>query len=539
MRFANSSRAVVVLYSTFSLILLAACGPLNSSSSSSNGSIAKPPERFELLEATVADIQAGFRGEQVDAAGNPLTCVGLAEQYLDRIAALDANLETGLPIQSMVSINPEWQAQAEALDVAFAASGPVGSLHCVPVILKDLYDTFDFPTTASSLALAGSQPPDDAFTVSRLREAGALILGKAGMSEYAYWTQSLNSVSQRIGTPYNTNMDAGGSSGGSAAAIAANFGLVGTGSDTCASIRLPPANNSLVGVRSTVGLVSQDGLVPLSHTMDVGGPITRTVRDAALMLDVMAGVDSADPRTHVADRAQPSSYVDFLDANALQGKRIGVLRSYGGTDAFGDNADVNAAMTQALTDLAAAGAEIVDPVMLPDFSDISKLLIVQEFADHMDEYLASFDAPRDNTLDIFTSGLVHPFIEALIGASLLARDTTSASYFETLDEREALRVYVEAEMDALGLDALVYPPVQEPAQPTGMVQTDNCSFSSTTAMPSIVVPAGFSSDTKPLPVGIEFFGRRWDEARLFAIAYAFEQATEHRRRPALPGDPAL
>ncbi|MBB5189184.1 Asp-tRNA(Asn)/Glu-tRNA(Gln) amidotransferase A subunit family amidase [Zhongshania antarctica] len=521
-----------------SATLLTACGGSSNHTKASATPGGETPKNFELLEATVADIHAAFKGEQVAESGQPLSCVALAEQYLARIETLDNTTETGLPISSIVSINPAWREQAKALDTAFASNGLVGPLHCVPVLLKDLYDTFDFPTTASSRALAGSQPPDDAFTVARLREAGALILGKAGMSEYAFWTQSLNSVSLRIGTPYDTSRDAGGSSGGSAAAIAANFGLLGTGSDTCASIRLPPSNNALVGVRSTVGLVSQDGLVPLSHTMDVGGPITRTVRDAALMLNIMAGVDPADPRTHAADRYQPSSYLDYLDKNALKGKRIGVLRSYGGTDAFGNNTDVNAAMEQALIDLAAAGAEIIDPITLPDFNDISNSLIVQEFADHMDEYLASFDAPRTDTVDIFTSGLVHPFIEAIIGVSIAARDTSSSRYIAQLDERKALRDYVEAEMDALGLDALVYPPAQQPARPTGLVQTNNCGFGSTTAMPSIVVPAGFSSDQPALPIGIEFFGRSWDEATLFGIAYAYEQSTQHRRRPILPGDPA-
>lgn len=520
-----------------SVAVVSACG--GSSSSSTTGSLpgTPAPTTFELLEATVADIHAGFRGEQVDEFGQALSCVGLAEKYIERIERLDNNPATGLPINSIVSINPQWREQATALDEAFEKDGLTGPLHCAPVLLKDLFDTYDFPTTASSRALAGSQPPDDAFTVARLREAGALILGKAGMSEYAFWIQSFNSVSLRIGTPYDTTKDAGGSSGGSAAAIAANFGLLGTGSDTCASIRLPPSNNSLVGVRSTVGLVSQDGLVPLSHTMDVGGPITRTVRDAALMLDSMAAVDPADPRTHAAERRQPSSYLDSLDKDGLKGKRIGVLRSYGGTDAFGDNADVNAVLDQALIDLAAAGAEIIDPITLPEFKDISNTLIVQEFADHMDEYLASFAAPRSDTVDIFTSGLVHPFIEALIGASLAARDTSSPSYIAKLEKREELRNYVESEMDALDLDALVYPPVQQPARITGTSQTNNCSFSSTTAMPSIVVPAGFSTDQPALPVGIEFFGRRWDEATLFSISYAYEQATKHRRRPSLPGDP--
>ena len=490
---------------------------------------ASPPAtdnaNFELIEATVADVHAAF------AAGT-LTCVELGQAYVDRITELDTAfvLEAGgLPLNSIVQINPLWREQAEALDAAYAAAGAVGPLHCAPIILKDLYDTFDFPTTAASLSLAGSQPPDDAHSVKGLREAGGLILAKAAMTEFAYFTQSYNSVTLRIATPYDTSKDAGGSSGGSAAAIAANLGLLGTGSDTCASIRLPPSNSSLVGVRSSVGLVSQDGLVPLSHTQDVGGPITRTVRDAALMLDAMAGIDPADARTQDSQRQQPSSYVDALTPDALQGRRIGVLRSYGSTAAFGSDARVDAIVEQALVDMAAAGAAIVDPVELPEFSSIS--VIVQEFADHLDEYLASFDAPRANTAEVFASGMVHPVIEALIGASLAARDTSSDSYLADLDEREVMRAYVEAEMDRLNLDALVYPPVGAPALETGTPQGSNCAFSATTGMPSIVVPAGFTSDTRPLPVGVEIFGRKWDEARLFGLAYAYEQATQHRIPP--------
>ena len=490
---------------------------------------------FKLLEATIDDVHKAFAGQLVQEDGTALTCVELANLYVDRIAALDTAIipqAGGLPLNSMVSINPLLQEQAQALDDAYAKQGLTGPLHCVPVILKDLYDTKEFPTTAASATLQGSQPPDDAFSVKRMREHGALILGKASMTEFAYFPQSYNSQTFRIGTPYDTTRDAGGSSGGTGASIAANFGLVGTGSDTCASVRLPPSNNSLVGVRGTVGLVSQDGLVPLSHTLDVGGPMTRTVRDAALLLDAMAGADPADAKTLDASRVQPETYTAFLDENALQGKRLGVLRSFGGTDAVGSDPAVVSTFTQALADLQAAGATVVDPIDLPEFESLSIMLIPREFADHLDEYLASFNAPHPDTRSVFLSGRAHPVIQALIGASLALRDTESASYQQTLARRTELRQYVEDFMNENKLDALVFPPVLRPAMETGIVQGDTCEFGSTTGLPSIVVPAGFSSDNRPRPVGIEFLGRRWDEATLFGLAYAYEQQTKHRRPPA-------
>ena len=526
------------------LLMLAACGRSQAPPAGSG------VKSFELLEADIASVHTAM------SAGR-LSCVALVDAYLERIARHDRSTANGLPLNSIVMLSPNARADAAALDAAYARGGFSGPLHCVPVLLKDNYDTFDFPTTAASRSLAGSQPPDDAFTVRRLRAAGAVILGKATMAEFAFWPQSHNSWTLRVGLPYDTTKDAGGSSSGSAAATAANLTLTATGSDTCASIRLPPSNNSLVGVRSSIGLVSQDGIVPLSHFLDVGGPITRTVRDAALMLDAMAGADPADPATQDPQRFQPASYTAFLNAQGLRGKRIGVLRSFGATDAFGNDPHVNRVMTQALADLQAAGAVLVDPVELPEFEDSSTILIVQEFKTQIEEYLATVpNAPQRTLEQIILSGQVHPFIEALLVAALGLSDTTSDRYLANKAKREPLRQYVEAEMDRLQLDALVYPPVKAPpfgtlveadlddflpdflANPglangniSGVYQFNTCAFGSTTGMPSIVVPAGFSSDSKPLPIGVEFFGRRWDEGRLFEIAYAYEQATHHRRPP--------
>lgn len=537
------------LHTAFSLLALAglvACG--NSAPSSGFGSA--PTARFELLEASISDTHAALR------AGT-LSCTELVDAYLDRIARLDQSTAQGLPIHSVLSLAPNARAEAAALDALQARGGWAGPLHCVPMLLKDNFDTADFPTTAASRSLAGLQPSADAFTVKRLRAAGVVVLGKTVMAEFAFWPQSHNSWTIRAGLPYDTRKDPGGSSSGSAAAVAANFALAATGSDTCASIRLPPSNNSLVGVRSSMGLVSQQGIVPLSHFLDVGGPITRTVADAAKLLDVMAGVDAADPLTLDAERRQPASYTLYLRRDGLQGKRIGVLRSYGGTDAFGTDPHVNAVMAQALADLKAQGATLVDPVDLPDFELVTTTMILAEFKDNLEEYLAGVpNAPRTTLLQIMTSGQVHPFIQALISAGFAASDTRSDTYLANKAKREPLRQYVESEMDRLGLDALVYPPVKAPAFGTlveldveaflpefianpglgngnlnGVMQANTCDFSSTTGLPSIVVPAGFSTDTKPLPIGIEFFGRKWDEGRLFEIAYGYEQATKRRRRP--------
>lgn len=530
-------------------ITLVACG-----SDSAPGTLIAPPATpaapFELREATIAGSQAALRSGQ-------LSCVQLVQGYLERIATYDAAPAPLLPINSVLSLAPNALAEAAALDALQASGGWAGSLHCVPILLKDNYDSADFPTTAASRALAGATPADDAFTVKRLRAAGAVVLGKTTMAEFAYLPQSHNSWTLRVGLPYEATKDVGGSSSGSAAAITANFALAATGSDTCASIRLPPSNNSLVGVRSSIGLVSQDGIVPLSHFLDVGGPITRTVEDAAKLLDVMAGVDAADPLTLDAERRQPASYTAFLNPEGLAGKRIGVLRRYGDTDAFGSDPHVNRVMAQALADLQTARAVLIDPVELPDFELVSTIMILREFKTQLEEYLATVpNAPRSSLAEIIASGRVHPVIQALLIASVAGSDTTSAAYRADKAKRGPLRAYVESEMDRLELDALIYPPVKAPAFGTlveadlddllpdllanpgasngninAVFQANTCDFSSTTGLPSIVVPAGFSTDTLPLPIGIEFFGRKWDEGKLFELAYGYEQATRHRRPP--------
>ena len=536
-------------------VLLSSClssggGSSNSAPVQANAANLTSPALGDMLELSIEQTQAAMKN-------GSLTCVQLVESYLDRIQRLDRAVVDGNRLNSVLRIAPHVREEAAALDALQASGGWADPLHCVPTLLKDNYDTADFPTTAASKSLDGMQPVTDAFTVQRLRAAGAVVLGKTTMAEFAYLPQSVNSQTLRVALPYDTSRDTGGSSSGSASAIAANLAMIATGSDTCASIRLPPSNNSLVGIRSSIGLVSQRGIVPLSHTLDVGGPIARTVTDAVRMLDVMAAVDPKETKTLDKERFQPASYSAFLQVDGLKGKRIGVLRSYGGTDAFGSDPHVNKVMNQAIKDLVAQGAVIVDNVTLPNFSQVSTTMIVREFKDNIEEYLAGVpNAPHKTLAGIIASGKVHPVIEALLVASQAASDTKSTNYQQDRAKREPLRQYVESEMNRLGLDALIYPPVKSPPQSTlveadtaGLIadlmsnpmgassnvnasyQSNNCDFSSTLGLPSIVVPAGFSSDAKPLPIGIEFFGRKWDEGRLISMAYAYEQATKHRKSP--------
>lgn len=482
---------------------------------------------FDVREASIADAQSALRAGSV-------SCAALVDAYLSRIAQLDrVSINGGMPLNSVLTLAPNARGEAAAMDALQARGGWAGPLHCVPILLKDNYDSADFPTTDGSRALAGMQPLRDAFTVERLRAAGAIVLGKTTMAEFAIFPQSQNSWTQRVGTPYDTSKDSGGSSSGSAAGLAANLALAATGSDTCASIRLPPANNALVGVRSSIGLVSQAGIVPLSHFLDVGGPIARSVEDAARLLDVMAAVDPNDPATLDPERRQPASYTAFLRRDGLRGKRIGILRSYGNTQAFGNNAEIAAVTAQAISDLRAQGAEIVDPVDLPDFQDVAINIILQEFKSQFEDYLAGVpNAPYKTLAGVIASGKVNPLTEAIITTAFAASDTASPVYLANIGQRPAMRAYVEGEMDRLGLDALAFPPVQAPAQATNNVQTNNCGFGSTMGLPSMVVPAGFTTDPKPLPIGIEFLARKWDEGRLFEIGFAYEQATRHRRPPA-------
>jgi Asp-tRNA(Asn)/Glu-tRNA(Gln) amidotransferase A subunit family amidase len=498
----------------------------------------RPRKRgFALMEATVADIHQAYRS-------GLLTCRELVQQYLDRIAAYD---KQGPAVNAILHLNPRALETADALDRQFRRSGPSGPLHGIPVVLKDNYDTYDLPTTAGSASMEGAQPSKDATVVARLREAGALILGKANLQEFALGGVTVSSLGGQTRNPYDLTRTPGGSSGGTAVALAANFTTLGTGSDTVNSLRSPASACSLVSLRPTSGLVSRAGVVPVSFTQDAVGPMARTVTDVARMLDVMAGYDSADPTTALGVGHQPETYTAYLEEDSVSGVRIGVLDTLFGTGP--DSAEVNRVMERAITELERLGADVVhvsDASL--DTGTLSATLDVQvyEYTSCIDGYLEAPDvhAPVHSLADIIASGKYDPSLAAFL--------TSAADHPDGLDESEykdrriaidALKQHVLDLMARHKLDVLAYPHQQ--ILPVLIGNTNqakrNGILASLASCPAITLPAGFSSPTAsaPLgvPVGIEFMGRPWNEPQLISLAYGFERSSRARQLP--PSVPAL
>ncbi len=485
---------------------------------------------FDVVEASIAEIHAAM------LAGT-LTAAELVQRYLDRIAAYD---KQGPALNAIITINPRALEQARELDRRFAASGFVGPLHGIPMIIKDNYDTHDMPTTAGSLSLAGSMPPDDATQVRRLREAGAIILAKSNMAEFAF------SPYETVGSmlpgytrnPYATNRVTAGSSGGTAAAVAASFGAVGLGTDTGNSIRGPSSHQALVGIRSTMGLTSRDGIVPLYLDKDIGGPMARSVADAVVVFQVIVGYDSADPATEVCCSRAIPHYANYLDAGLLRGARIGVMRQWSNRD--GADAEVLARFEEALGAMLRAGATIVDSVAIAEMDSLRESgLWCPRFPWDIDHYLASLgpDAPVKSFDEIVASERTHPSIRADLEYFRPFRkspdeDSTCVRAHANADR---LRAAVRRVLATQRLDAMVYPTWSNPPRLIGDLNTpagDNSQdLAPGTGFPAITVPMGTVHDG--LPVGLQFFGDAWSEQWLIGFAYAFEQATKHRRAPAL------
>jgi Asp-tRNA(Asn)/Glu-tRNA(Gln) amidotransferase A subunit family amidase len=490
-------------------------------------------EPFDLVEATVADVHAAMTDGRV-------TAEALVEGYLARIEAYDDDLN------AILTVNDDAPRRARELDEAFERDGAVGPLHGVPVVLKDNHDTADMPTTAGAVALAESRPPRDAFVVERLREAGAVVVAKANLQELSFGVDTVSSLGGATRNAYDLGRRPSGSSGGTAAAVAANLGLVGTGSDTCSSVRSPPAFNDLVGVRPTEGLLSRTGIVPLCGTQDTPGPIARTVADAARTLEAMAGHDPADPVTaRGAGEVPDEGYVARLDGKGLDGARIGVARQFFGrreeASAPAAAAEaVTAVVEDALEEMAAAGATVVDVDHVVDLDRLgSARVLADEFARDFDRYLDELGerAPVDSLEELVATGTVEPSVEARFGESgVFDVDVDSldesVGYLQRLRRRDELRDRVLSRLAADDLDALLYPPSRVPPveipdhQPFAEM---NCELAAHTGLPAVVVPAGFTDDG--LPVGVELLGRAFDEARLFELADGFERATDHRRPP--------
>jgi len=486
---------------------------------------------FQMMETSISDIHRAMQSGK-------LTCRSLVQRYLDRIKAYD---QQGPAINAMLYVNPKALEQAEAMDKAMKRGAQLKPLQCIPLVLKDNFDTADMPTTGGSLALKGMQPAKDAFTVMRLRQAGALILGKTNMHELAITGITMSSLGGQTKNPYELTRTPGGSSGGTGAALAANFAVVGTGSDTVNSIRSPSSANSLVGIRPTRGLISRAGIIPCSFTQDVGGPITRTVADAAVMLDVMAGYDPDDAVTALGVGKIPQTYTAFLDRTALKGARIGVLRTLFGSAPI--NQEVNRVMAGALEMLKKQGAtlvEVSDPAfdtgMLASDLDVQKW----EFKYVFNNYLKAVPNPPVHSLaEFIATGNYHkPTLEKFLASAEAQKDGLNEPEYKDRRVRlDDLRVRLANAMAKDNLVALVYPHQKRlPVMIGDLNQAErNGILASITGFPAITVPAGFSTPTASapigVPVGIEFLGQPFSEPQLLKIAYSFEQATHARKPP--------
>ena len=479
-----------------------------------------PDQSVEVFETSIPDLQKAM-------ADGRVTAVQLVDAYLARIAAYD---QGGPALNSMIRLNPNARVQAAALDQERALRGARGPLHGIPIILKDNYDTADMPTSAGSIALAGSIPPDDAFQVRKLREAGAVILGKSNLHELAMGITTISSVGGQTRNPYDPSRNPGGSSGGTGAAVAASFAAIGWGSDTCGSIRIPASHHNLFGLRPTKGLSSIDGIIPLSHTQDVGGPLARTATDLAIGLDATIGADAADPATRILADGPLPRFVEGLDADALQGARIGVFTALFG-DATADREHARL-VRAALDSMSGAGAEIID-IEIPGLDSLlsGTSLIGLEFKWDLIDYLAATPAaPVSSLQDLLDRGLYHVRLEGTFRRRAGTEERDSTAYARAMDKRAAARDAVVARMDELLLDALVYPTIRRRAARIGDPQGgSNCQLSATTGLPALSVPAGFSA--LGLPTGLELLGRPLHDARLLALGFAFEQAFQPRRAP--------
>jgi amidase len=493
-------------------------------------------EPFELEEITVAQLQDGMRSGR-------FTARAVAEAYLARIAALD---RAGPTLRQVLETNPDALAIADAMDAERRAGRVRGPLHGIPVLLKDNIDTADrMMTAAGSLALVGAPAPRDAFIAARLRAAGAVVLGKTNLSEWANFrsTHSSSGWSARGGqgrNPYALDRSTSGSSSGSAAAVAANFTAVAVGTETDGSIVSPSGACSIVGIKPTLGLVSRAGIIPIAHSQDTAGPMGRTVADAAALLGVLAG---PDPRDRATARAagRPADYTRFLDPNALRGARIGVPRKkFFGYDPHADRVAENA--IRAMRD---AGATIVDPADIPhagEYDEGEFEVLLYEFKADLNEYLAS----RGATTQVRTLADVIAFNERnrdrempYFGQEIMEMaqkkgPLSEARYRAALarNRRLAGPEGIDAVMRRHRLDALVAPTGNPPWAIDLVVGDHFLGASSTPAAvagyPSVAVPAGY---VYGLPVGISFIGGAWSEPALIRLAFAFEQATKHRRAP--------
>ena len=505
-------------------------------------------EIFELTTATIEDINKAFDA----GALNSEQLVGLS---LARIAAFD---DAGPKLNAVLQLNPGAIEQARILDAERLKNGRRSPLHGIPVVLKDNFDTADMPTTAGSFMLKGSMPPDDAFLVRRLREAGAIILAKLNMSEFASG-DAMSSLGGPIYNPHDPSRTPSGSSGGTGAAIAAVYAPVGLGSDTGGSVRGPSAANGIVGLKPTLGLLSRDGIVPLALSFDTAGPMARSVHDVAVALSVMTGVDPSDSATSRSDGEFRADYTQFLDSGALKGARIGVARDFMKSDE-----EVDWIVEAALQAMRDAGAEVVD-VELPEWlldsrGKFYRAIRYREFRAQIADYLSTTGSEYPKTLaDLVklsktltarrADGVIpNPGRWELMMNEEDSGELTDYEYLAVRDHALPLiRGVIGGLMEAEELDAIVYP--TSPVRPERVDPDPNPDgapgsggspviLANLTGFPDLIVPAGFTG--RGLPVSISFLGTAFSEPRLLSLGYAFETLSRSLRlpvtTPALPGE---
>jgi amidase len=499
----------------------------------------------DLTQASIADLEKAMdRGS--------LTAEKLTKLYLARIKAYD---KQGPAINAVITLNPNAVNTARALDAERKAKGPRSPLHGIPVILKDNYNTFDLPTTAGSFLLKGSIPPDDAFLVKKLRDAGAIILAKVNLSEFASGGAHSSMGGQTL-NPHDLTRTPSGSSGGTGAGIAAVFAPLGMGTDTGGSIRGPSTSNGVVGLKPTHGLLSRSGIVPLSLTFDTGGPLALYVADVAASLGAMTGVDPADPATKKSEGKFEKDYTRYLKIDALKGARIGIARDF-----LGQDPEVDWIIEASLDAMRKQGATVVDvhypKWLLQAKTEFYNAIRRPEFAAQITDYLITLKPgyPRSHKeLMELSESLTSPrdgFIPnesrwALFKDEANSGSLTNPQYLAVRDQGLPLvRAAIEGVIASNQLDAIVYPtsprrPARIDADPVpGAAGGESATnFANLTGFPDLIVPAGFT--TGGLPVGISFFGPAFSEPKLLALGYSFEQATKARRlpvhTPALPGE---
>ena len=494
--------------------------------------MAKPTAPFNLLEATIDDIHSAYKSGQLSARQ-------LVQMYLDRIEAYD---KKGPAINAIITLNDHALNEADQLDAKFQASGFVGPLHGIPILIKDQADTKGMPTTLGSVLFQNYYPDRDAFVVEKLKKAGAIILGKTTLGELG-GGDTHGSLFGSTRNPYALDRTPGGSSGGSAASVAANFCAVGVGQEGFASIRRPSTWNSIIGMRPTAGLVSRGGVFAGWPSVAGSlGPMARTVRDLTKLLDVMVGYDPEDPLTARGVGHAPETFTKFLDKDGLKGARVGILRESMGYDAEPESEDfakITEIFDRAVAEIKAAGAEIVDPIVIPKLKE----LLAKRAGSYLDE-INSFDSyfgrsahpPYKSREEAAQS----PDFAKVIGRSQQRwiRPADAEKHYEYLLAREELTTHMLKVMADHKLDAIVHKAVEH--QPTRIKDGVNPPFVDQKGaphintflvfVPSIVVPAGFTRDN--LPAGIAFLGRCYDDGNMIKLAYAYEQATPHRRPPA-------